>query len=383
MAKTLKQYSEDVIGPKIAAHENQIVSVLESQVVAFNNHYSDKSICGLPYTFRNYELEKVLEILGYNSVREFKNEIRPLLKNKDHRVASNEFTILLVFLIDHFNREGKSEKAATVNKYLHARTFSIIHKKYFTVGCKEDIMNTVFDTMTYKFLFKKFNGNIVKIIEHAASETFKKQRHKLGTGTDKGFIDYLIYARGKINGFVKNIAKVYYPLDKKKRRTVMQGDVIGTNKDGEEFTIERQSDSSDILSTSNKLYSTLQGTQTDDSELTKSFGAIPMIFQPTKKFVIEKESAKELMTNHKLQSELSKLFAVELKRKDLLEHGCTKSDVGCVFNAVNTRDFANEFKNTVTKLVKTELDVLPHQEKYFVDVIILFYTLKFMKIKCK
>lgn len=172
----------------------------------------------------------------YNLVGLTPNQIDLIVKKcttiKDNTNAANPFNILMVLLIRFFkiNKNQKYNSAAVL--YLALSMYSSLHPKYFKYEPNEQIMAFAINSMSEKFKIKQ-TGNLLQAIIETAVKSDDHYSQHLTRGNDRDLVDYILSIKTRLNGFMKNIANVFFKQHESKNYLNYETD----NEDEDNFSM--------------------------------------------------------------------------------------------------------------------------------------------------
>ena len=374
------QYYEETIRPRLNTVEDKIFVILRKQNVGFRSHYATSTLCGDQFSYPKTDILHILNLLGYKSLAEFKREIRQFIPNKAFNIMADESNILLVLLMRYFTKHHKREKALEVSNYFHARFFSVLTKKYFPFKCKDSVLNASLSSMSSRFLFKKSDGGVNKLVQFMAEETLRTQENKILTPNDKALFDFLIYTRTKVNGIIKNIASDYYSTEKKKIEITANKSTSITDEDGGEVKITFSNDSSFAMSVTNEVNQVLRTIDKNSLVISKCFQSFKNTISDDYKTTL----INEVLLNDTIQNFLSKQMIIELGKSNLLDIKCSNSYIQEIFSVLNKGTSTNEFRKGITAIIDQRTkEKSTSRLLYYKNVTILFMVMSLVKTKCK
>lgn len=154
------------------------------------------------------------------------------------------FALPLMFISREYAIAKKDAQARFVWQTTLFRPYASMVSKFFPHGINEDRMMYTIETISDKYLFRKFR-NIMEVITHRANSSFDLYMDKLiKEPTDKLFYDaYVSGIESGLSNPMKNLARVYYD-NENKFLSYENNTFEGTgDSEGETFDSDIRSDS--------------------------------------------------------------------------------------------------------------------------------------------
>lgn len=158
--------------------------------------------------------------------------------NTDHRVASDSFNLLSMWLLHSAHIFLKNDKARAsfqrnIVKYMHYRFFTSIVNYYFSHGAKEDVMTATINNLSGKFDIITY-GTWKATLEARTDDFLSdKSIHKstiLNMDDDEHIKRAITDLQTRIRDKIKNIANAYYDNKDKGVQVKSQSRVIDDNE---------------------------------------------------------------------------------------------------------------------------------------------------------
>lgn len=136
-----------------------------------------------------------------------------------------------------------------VSQYTHLIIYSMLYRKYFTHGSANvDVMRYTINNLSMKFDIKK-EGSLISALSKQNNTLIESKGKFLLSKNDDDFFSYIEAIRVRINAFIKNIYSEFDNNYKSKNYLTVDSS-SATDKEGEEFDVNRQSISSLVESIS-------------------------------------------------------------------------------------------------------------------------------------
>ena len=211
------------------------------------NRYVDQNIDKLTTTglvkrtlFTEVEWNKIYSLTGITP-----NMILPIVNKcpaiKAGTTPGNPFWILLTLIIRYMKMNKHEKEMNACVLYLGLSMYPSLHSKYFKYEPNEQIMAYTIHNMSNKYKIKQ-TGNLLTALNDTVVGSDKHYSKELIRGNDKDIADYILSAKTRLNGFMKNICDVFMKEHSQKNYLNYEND----NEDDEGF---QTSDSNSYLIT--------------------------------------------------------------------------------------------------------------------------------------
>jgi hypothetical protein len=239
--KLLLFYEE--LRPNINNSRHSIMSIITKEVSDFYRYYTQNTFCASRKVFSEAKINLIIESLGL-SASEFTTRLKTI-SNPEWKVINDKNYIVLLFIAKYFNDKNMKEQKHLVVRHLTDRLLSALIPKYFKLGCNDDIFNYTINTLTDRFLMRKYMGSLPKIAEEDTAYHIQTFSKLLESDNDVDFSRFVLYSRTRINAFLQSFAIEYYAVKDK-------GISIKANK---QISDEEGNDISEFANDNSNLYS--------------------------------------------------------------------------------------------------------------------------------
>ena len=164
------------------------------------------------------------------------------------RMFQNEMYLACTMAVRYFVKTNNKRMAELIGIFFGVWLYSSLHRKYWEFGNNEAAMAYTINNLSNKFDLKKL-GSVIAVLKKISDSNLANAKSRLVSKSDDDIFVYARDYRTRCNSFIKNIAKEYYDNLQNGRYMVVDK-ATGIDEEGEEYAVERTSDSGAIFSAS-------------------------------------------------------------------------------------------------------------------------------------
>lgn len=164
------------------------------------------------------------------------------------RMFQNEMYLACTMAVRYFIKTNNKRMAELIGIFFGVWLYSSLHRKYWEFGNNEAAMAYTINNLSNKFDLKKL-GSVIAVLKKISDSNLANAKSRLVSKSDDDIFVYARDYRTRCNSFIKNIAKEYYDNLQNGRYMVVDK-ATGVDEEGEEYAVERTSDSGAIFSAS-------------------------------------------------------------------------------------------------------------------------------------
>lgn len=202
----------------------EIYRMIMSSSASFSLYYTKNSICASRKVFSESLIYSIMDIIGDPKI--IIQEIKNVTETKWKTVSDKNYLVLL-FVSRAFAELKDYDKVTEVIRHLAQRFFSALLLKFFKFGCEDNVKNYTIATISDRFLIRKYEGNINKVLGSIVDTLTTSNMKKLLKTNDNDFISVNISLRSRINSMLLNFAKPYYQNKNDEKALVANVEVTG------------------------------------------------------------------------------------------------------------------------------------------------------------
>ena len=361
----------------IELNERKLRRAYSKMLYDFITHYADSNICTARKSFSDKQMNEIINYTGNNS-KYYANYIKEYSVNPNWRNINDPNNLVLMLLIKYnvVNKMDKYGELLTV--LLMYKMLSGVLLKFFPTGCSEGIMSYTLSSFSNKYLLGKNSGDLTKTITEMAKSHFHTYKNNLKKNDDKLLFDYLIYARNRINSFVKNIATNYYS-NKEKELVIKSNEVITVDEDSNK-TISFSSDNGEVLNIKATTEEFINQTGYND----KLVSEIKSTFLLSTK--VSREIYEKILRDENNFSYLFSAIVESLNGKLKRDNMCSKTFFKEIFTFLKSKYNSNKLKPALEELLVKEFPKYPtmaaSSRARYKNAVITMYLFYLLKANC-